>query len=147
LEIAMKKLLATAALSLAASMAFAQATPVGLWKTMDEETKAEKSLVRISETGGVLSGKIDKILTPGKGDSTCDKCEGARKDKPVQGMTIIEGAKKNAEEAFWDSGTILDPNNGKSYRLRLTPLEGGKQLQVRGYIGPVYRNQVWVRVE
>jgi uncharacterized protein (DUF2147 family) len=143
----MKKLLASAVLSLVASFAFAQATPVGLWKTMDEETKAEKSLVRISEAAGVFSGKIDKVLTPGKGDATCDKCDGARKDKPVLGMTIIEGVKKNADEAYWDGGSILDPNNGKTYKVRLTIQEGGKQMQVRGFIGPLYRNQTWVRVE
>ncbi len=143
----MKKFLIATVLSMATTLALAQANPVGLWKTFDEETKAEKSLVRISETGGVLSGKIEKVSTPGKADATCEKCEGARKDKPVLGMTIIEGVKKNADEAYWDGGNILDPNNGKTYRVRLTPQDGGKQLQVRGFIGPIYRNQIWTRVE
>ena len=44
--------------------ALAQATPVGLWKTIDDETKTEKSLIRITDTGGVLSGKIEKVLDP-----------------------------------------------------------------------------------
>ncbi len=135
-----------AQLTLAGS-AFAQATPAGLWKTIDDETKAEKSLVRISESAGVLSGRIEKLLDPAKQDSKCDKCEGARKDQPIMGMTIVEGVKKNADEPYWDGGTILDPNNGKTYKVRLTPKDGGKTLEVRGFIGFLYRNQTWHRVE
>jgi uncharacterized protein (DUF2147 family) len=140
------KLSIAAALLAAAPFAFAQATPVGLWKTVDEE-KVEKSHVRIAEAGGVLSGKIEKLLDPSKQDSKCDKCEGALKDKPVLGMTIVEGVKKNASEPYWDGGTILDPNNGKLYKVRMTPKDGGKQLEVRGFIGPFFRNQTWTRVE
>ena len=47
--------------ALLAEAVFAQATPVGAWKTIDDETKKEKSLVRISETGGVLSVKVEKL--------------------------------------------------------------------------------------
>jgi uncharacterized protein (DUF2147 family) len=143
----MKTLLAALALTLATGVALAQATPVGLWKTIDDETKQERSLVRITETGGVISGKIEKLSDPTKANATCDKCEGARKDKPIAGMTIIEGIKKHADEPYWDGGTILDPNNGKTYKLRLTPKDGGKTLEVRGFIGFLYRNQTWVRVE
>ncbi len=143
----MKKVLFTLALGFAAAAVQAQATPAGLWKTVDDETKAEKSHVRISEAGGVLSGKIEKLLDPAKQDSVCDKCSDARKDQKVLGMTIVEGVKRNADEPYWDSGTILDPNNGKTYKVRMTPKDGGKALEVRGYIGPFYRNQQWIRVE
>jgi uncharacterized protein (DUF2147 family) len=144
----MKKLILASVLCLSASLALAQAaTPVGVWKTIDDETKLEKSLVRLSEAGGVLIGKIEKLVDPTKQDSKCDKCTDARKDKPVLGMTIVEGVKKNPDEAFWDGGTILDPNNGKVYKVRLTPKDGGKLLEVRGFIGPFYRNQQWIRVE
>ncbi len=139
-------LIAATALALAGG-ACAQATPAGLWKTIDDETKTEKSLVRITESGGALGGRIEKLLDPTKQDAKCDKCTDARKDKPVAGMTIIEGVKKNADEGYWDGGTILDPNNGKTYKVRLTPKDGGKTLEVRGFIGPFYRNQTWQRVE
>jgi uncharacterized protein (DUF2147 family) len=142
----MKKLLAIAAL-LAASLAHAQTTPVGLWKTIDDETKQEKSYVRIVESGEVLAGKVERLLDPAKQDARCDACSDARKGQPILGMTILEGVKKNADEAYWDGGTILDPNKGKSYRVRLTPKDGGRQLEVRGFIGPFYRNQTWLRVE
>jgi len=138
-----------AVLFAASSVALAQATPVGLWKTIDDETKAEKSHVRIAESGGVLSGKIERLLDPSKQDSKCDKCDGARKDQPILGMTIVEGVKKNEGEAYWDGGTILDPNNGKSYKVRMTPKDGGKALDVRGYVGAplLGRTQTWIRVE
>jgi len=129
--------------------ALAQVSPVGLWKTIDDETKKEKSLVRIVDTGGVLSGKIEKLLDPNaKADDVCDKCTDERKDKPIVGLTIIRNARQASEDATtWTGGDITDPNNGKTYKLRLRPLEGGKALEVRGYIGPFYRNQTWIRVE
>jgi uncharacterized protein (DUF2147 family) len=136
-------LITTSAIALCSS-AFAQGadSPVGLWKTIDDETKQMRSLVRISESGGVLSGKIEK-LTAGKEDSKCEKCEGDLKDKPVTGMTIINGMKK-VDDAF-EGGTILDPNNGKTYKSKMKLIDGGKKLEVRGYIGPFSRAQVWVR--
>jgi uncharacterized protein (DUF2147 family) len=143
----MNRFIATLLLAAAPAIAFAQATPVGLWKTIDDETKAEKSLVRISDNGGVLSGKIEKLLDPSKQETKCDKCTDSRKDQPVLGMLIVEGVKKNSDEAYWDNGTILDPNNGKTYKVRLTPKDGGKTLEVRGFIGFLYRNQTWQRVE
>jgi len=142
----MKPLIALCLFALTGA-AFAQATPVGLWKTVDDETKQEKSLVRVTDTGGVVSGRIEKLLDPTKQDARCDKCSDARKDKPVAGMTIIEGVRKSEDGSHWDGGTILDPNNGKTYKVRLTPKDGGKTLEVRGFIGFLYRNQTWQRVE
>lgn len=143
----MKRTLITLLLAATSSWALAQGTPAGLWKTIDDETKQERSLVRITEAGGVFSGKIEKLTDPAKANAKCDKCEGAKKDQPVVGMTIIEGVKKNAGEPYFDGGQILDPNNGKTYKVRLTPKDGGKTLEVRGFIGFLYRNQTWVRVE
>jgi len=144
----MKSIIAAALLA-AAVTAWAQGTPVGLWKTIDDDGKTEKSLVRITDGGGgVLTGKIEKIFDPAKQDSKCDKCSDERKDKPVLGMVILRNAKRDAEDQdTWTGGEILDPNNGKTYRTRLKPVEGGKQMQMRGYIGPFFRTQVWQRVE
>ncbi|HNT40509.1 MAG TPA: DUF2147 domain-containing protein [Rubrivivax sp.] len=143
----MQKILIALALAAAAGTALAQATPAGLWRTIDDETKQEKSLVRIADEGGTLTGRIEKLTDPAKAESKCEKCEGAKKDQPIVGMTIIEGVKKNPDEPYWDGGTILDPNNGKSYKVRLTPKDEGKILEVRGFIGPFYRNQTWLRVQ
>jgi uncharacterized protein (DUF2147 family) len=144
----LKIALVTAALLVHAA-AFAQATPVGLWKTIDDNTKKERSLVRITDTAGVLTGRIEKSLDPNaKPGEVCDKCMDERKDRPLIGMALIRNTRQSADDkAIWDGGDITDPDNGKTYKLRLKPLDGGKALEVRGYIGPFYRNQTWVRVE
>src|SRR5690606_6060062 len=113
----------------------------------DDKTGEAKAEIRITATpSGTLNGKIEKALTESS-EPNCSLCTGDRKDKPKLGMEIIRGAKKNATEAVWEEGKILDPENGKEYTLRMTPLDGGKKLQIRGYIGPFYRTQVWTRVE
>ncbi len=128
--------------------ALAQSTPVGVWRTIDDKTGEVSSEVRIVEEGGALSGTIEKLLRKdAKQDNVCDKCTDERKDKLVLGMKIIRGAKKSDGKDIWEGGKILDPDNGKEYTLRLTPIEGGKKLEVRGYIAFFYRNQTWVRVQ
>ena len=138
----------TSALALLSFSAFAQMTPVGLWRTVDEKTGEPKSEIRITESGGVLSGKVEKIMRKdAKPDEKCDKCTDDRKDKAILGMEIIRGAKKTDGQDVWEGGKILDPENGKEYTLKLTPVDGGKKLEVRGYIGFFFRNQTWVRAQ
>jgi uncharacterized protein (DUF2147 family) len=127
----------------------AQMTPAGLWKTIDDDTRQEKSLVRVKENAGVFSGVIEKLLDPAiRQDAVCEKCTDERKDKPVLGLTILRNLRPHADDkAVWDGGDIVDPNNGKVYRTRLKTVDGGKKLEMRGYLGPFYRTQVWLRVE
>ena len=134
-------------LTAASVSAFAQATPEGLWRSIDDETNKPKAEIRISaNASGVLTGKVEKALIESK-EPLCVACTDERKDKPKVGMEIIRGAKKSGADMVWDGGNILDPENGKVYTLKMTPIEDGKKLQVRGYIGPFYRTQVWQRVE
>jgi uncharacterized protein (DUF2147 family) len=146
--------LATVALTVAAAMiaplsaqAQAQAqpgVPSGLWKSIDDETKQPKALIRIVEQDGALVGRIERILTD-KPDAVCNLCTDARKDQPVQGMVILQGMRRAGEE--WTGGEILDPNNGKVYKARLRPVDGGAKLDVRGFIGipALGRTQTWLR--
>ena len=151
----MKPLFATAValgLGLSANLALAQiaTSPVGVWETIDDETKQERSTVRISEVGGVLVGRIEKITDPSKQTAKCDECADERKGQPILGLTILRNVKKNGDDAdLWDGGDILDPSNGKVYRVRLRPVDGGRKLEVRGFIGmPLLgRTQTWIRVE
>ena len=141
-----------AALLVSFGAAAQSATPVGLWKTIDDSTRKDKSYVRITDAGGVLSGKIEKLIdSPDADKLVCDKCTDDRKDKPIVGLQVIRGVKKSeeADSGRWEGGTILDPNNGKTYKVRLTPIEDGRKLEVRGYIGtPVFgRTQTWVRAD
>ena len=101
---------------------------------------------QITEAGGVLSGKVVKIADATKQDAKCDECADDRKGKPVLGMEILRGLKKG-EGDTWEGGTIIDPNNGKVYKATIKPIEGGAKLQMRGYIGPFYRTQIWVKAQ
>jgi uncharacterized protein (DUF2147 family) len=147
----MKRAFAALALALGVSVVWAQATPVGVWKTIDDDGKTEKSIVRIADAGGgKLHGRIETVFDAAKKDAVCDKCSDERKDKPIVGLTILQDVVKDAEDqTLWAGGNILDPNNGKVYKVRLRPIDGGKRLEVRGYVGmPMLgRTQTWVRVE
>jgi uncharacterized protein (DUF2147 family) len=145
----MKNVIAIA-LFAAAAGAYAQATPVGVWRTIDDKTKTERAQIRVTESGGVLSGKIEKLLAAdAKQDAVCDLCKDDRKDKPMIGLEVLRGVKKADADNTWDGGTILDAAEGKVYKVRLQPADGGKKLEVRGYIGmPMLgRTQTWIRVE
>jgi uncharacterized protein (DUF2147 family) len=149
MKLALHTVVAAAQLAAAALPALAQSTPAGVWKTIDDSTKNEKSLVRIVEQNGVYNGKVEKIIDPdAPKDAVCKDCSDDRKDKPILGMTIIRNVHANADDkTTFDGGDILDPNNGKVYRVRLRPFDDGRKLEVRGYLGPFYRNQTWLRVE
>ncbi len=91
----MKHTLVAIALASLSATVFAQMTPVGTWRSIDEDTKEAKSEVVISDNSGVLTGKVAKLLRKeAKQDVTCTECKDDRKDKPVLGMEIIRGAKK-----------------------------------------------------
>ena len=133
--------------ALFSSVACAQMSPVGRWNTVDDKTGEIKSEINITENAGVISGNIAKLLRKdAKQDDVCDQCSDDRRDKPILGLQIIRGAKKAEGKDVWEGGKILDPENGKNYTLRLTPVDGGKKLEVRGSIGPFGRTQTWVRV-
>ena len=146
----MNRLIAALLLATAPAIALAQATPVGVWKTIDDKTKTERAQVRVTETGGVISAKVEKLLAAdAKQDAVCDKCSDDRKDKPMIGLEIMRGVKKADSDNTWDGGTILDAAEGKIYKVRLQTADGGKKLEVRGYVGApmLGRTQVWIRVE
>jgi uncharacterized protein (DUF2147 family) len=140
-------LFAAAALT-ASGFVFAQMSPVGTWNSIDDKTKELKSEILITEGAGVISGKVTKLLRKeADQNGVCKECTDDRKDKPLIGLEIIRGAKKAEGKDVWEDGKILDPENGKNYTLRLTPIEGGKKLEVRGSVFGIGRTQTWVRVQ
>jgi uncharacterized protein (DUF2147 family) len=124
-------------------------SPVGLWRTIDDQTGKVRSLLRIVEVKGELQGTVEKIFPEGNEDRApvCRECKGERKDKPIVGMNILWGMKKDGNE--WSGGEILDPKNGKTYRCKITLSDDGKSLTVRGFIGLALfgRSQTWQRQE
>jgi uncharacterized protein (DUF2147 family) len=123
-------------------------TCVGTWITIDDETGKKKSKVELYKSDGYLYGKI-VYLYPREGreeNPKCTKCSGDRKNQPLIGLQIVRGMKWDGEE--WDSGTIVDPQTGKVYTCNIWLEEGNPdKLNVRGYVGPFYRTQTWIRVK
>ncbi|WP_084070659.1 DUF2147 domain-containing protein [Pandoraea vervacti] len=129
-----------------AAMAADENSPVGVWKTIDDATGKPKALVTISEKDGEYVGVITKGLGPNDDpERVCEKCTDARKGQKMLGMQIIRGIKKDGDE--YSGGYILDPENGKDYKCELTVVDGGKKLDVRGFIGIslIGRTQTWIR--
>jgi uncharacterized protein (DUF2147 family) len=119
---------------------------IGKWKTIDDNTGEERSIVEIYEKGGQVYGRIIKLYRkPGEDpDPICDDCDkgDSRHNKKIIGMEIITGMKKTGNG--YEGGEILDPESGKVYRCKLW-IENN-ELQVRGYWGPFFRTQTWKKV-
>ncbi len=133
-----------------AGNSYAQMTPVGTWHSIDDKTGEPKAEIQIVEKDGVLTGRIAKSLrSEAAAKKICDECQDDRKGKEIIGLEIIRAVKLDpANEFTWGSGgKILDPENGKEYTVKMMPKEGGIKLLVRGYIGPFYRSQTWLRVQ
>lgn len=123
-------------------------TPVGTWRQIDDVTGKPKSIIQITENNGKLEGKVLQVLLSDDGPHPlCKKCDGERKDQPIEGMVIMWGVHK--DDDVWDGGKILDPKNGKVYSVKLSLDEGGNKLDVHGYIGIslLGRSQVWERMQ
>ncbi|AGG88474.1 DUF2147 domain-containing protein [Rhodanobacter denitrificans] len=127
-------------------------TPVGTWKTIDDKTHQPKSIVEITEHNGEYRARIVELLNRTPEDVArdgehplCTQCEGERKNQPIVGMTFMWGVSQDGDE--WSGGKILDPKDGKIYKVKLTMMDDGQKLNVRGYIGFswVGRTQIWER--
>ncbi|HTA65655.1 MAG TPA: DUF2147 domain-containing protein [Xanthomonadaceae bacterium] len=153
----MRKILLIAATGLlgllpCASMAQDMNSPVGVWKTIDDKTGKAKSLVKIFEVNGKLSGQVIEVYPlPGEDpDPICDKCTGGDHNKKIKGLVIMWGFTHDGD--VWDGGHIFDPQKQGSdedpYKAKLTVIEGGQSLIVRGYLGFSWigRSQTWHRV-
>ena len=106
----------TLAAALMSSGAWAEsASPVGLWRNVDDVSGKPRAIIRVTESNGTLQGKIEKVFPAPSEDRNpkCEKCEGALKNVPVIGLVILSGLKKDGAE--YAAGKILDPDNGKVY--------------------------------
>lgn len=137
----MKKLFFAFAAILISTLSFAQIE--GKWKTIDDETGKAKSIVEIfKKSDGKYYGRILQLLAKPE-NNNCVKCTDDRKNKPLAGLEIIRGLKKDGDE--FTGGTITDPKSGKSYKCTVT--RTGDKLNVRGYVGfsLIGRSQTWVK--
>jgi uncharacterized protein (DUF2147 family) len=117
---------------------------VGKWNTVDEKSGKVMSEVEVYDQGGKIFGKITSLTSPNDAQGkprTCSKCQGADKDKPIVGLVILKDLSASGDR--YKGGTITDPEDGKVYKSELWMEEG--KLKVRGYLGPFYRTQTWVK--
>jgi uncharacterized protein (DUF2147 family) len=123
------------------------ATPVGVWKTIDDTTHKPRGLIRLYEQDGEIFGKIEASFDPKEANEVCEKCSGDRKGQPVLGLVVMRHMKKHGND--YAEGDILDPDTGWVYKCKFTLESGGKTLQVRGFLGfsLLGRSQTWYREE
>ena len=145
----LRSVLFIAALGLTGNAVAGAMSPAGAWRSVDDKTKTERSIIRVTEVNGEFQGVVERIFDQPGDDPAhlCKECKGDRKDKPIIGMTILWGLKKDGDG--WAGGEILDPKNGKIYRCKMSLSEDGKSLNVRGFIGIslLGRTQTWLRQE
>jgi uncharacterized protein (DUF2147 family) len=139
-------ILAVLVLAVAVQAAPAADSPVGRWSTVDDKTGKVRSQVQIYEQGGKLFGKIVALTEPNDPQGkprVCTACTGADRNQPVVGLIIIRDIAPRGDR--FKGGTILDPENGKVYRAELWTEDD--KLKVRGYLGPFYRTQTWLKAQ
>ena len=119
-------------------------SPVGIWKTIDDDDGEAASHIEIYEKDGVYHGKVIKLLRDPE-DTICKECDGDKKNQKIVGMEILWNLKKYKD--YWSYGKILDPKNGKVYKCNIR-LNNNDKLTLRGYIGipALGRSQVWYRI-
>ena len=129
---------------LAATAAAAAQSPVGRWKTYDEDTGKPRLIVDVYEAkGGTFAAKVvDTLFAP---DATCTSCTGANKNKPIKGMVILWGLKRDGDG--WSGGTVLKPSAGKTYKSKARLLEDGKKFEVSGCLAFICKQQLWTRMQ
>ena len=142
----MKIFFCSTVLFLGLSLYVAAQTPVGTWKTIDDNSGEARSHVEIYEEEGKFFGKISKLLQADPG-TLCDECKGDKKNKPVLGLVIIENLQPHKD--FWKGGTILDPESGNDYKCSIWFDDDNTEvLKVRGkHWTGLYRTQTWYRVK
>jgi len=129
-----------------AQFCLAQSGITGTWKAIDDQTGVAKSHITIEEKDGKYYGTISEILREDRKDALCTECDGALKDQPILGMTILKDLEPYKD--YFSYGTILDPENGKNYKCSLWQ-DDENTLTVRGYVGisALGRSQNWYRVK
>ncbi|MBV8817201.1 MAG: DUF2147 domain-containing protein [Acidobacteriaceae bacterium] len=141
----LKTLLIAAVFLVLIAASVTEASPLGIWKTIDDRTNKIRGTVEIYERQGAYFGRIASTVDPKEASEVCALCPGERKNKPIVGLVIMEGMKKNGSE--YSGGEVLDPDTGTIYRGKFKLLENGKKLLLRGYVGfsLIGRTQTWIR--
>ncbi len=130
---------------------------LGLWAT-DPEGEGGQAHIEIYAEGDRYNGRIVWLEEPiypaddeqgmaGQEKVDRENPEGALRTRPIIGLVIMEGIKFKGKRS-WHKGKIYDPDNGKTYKSKLS-LAGDDVLKVRGFIGfsLIGRTSEWTRVK
>lgn len=125
---------------------------VGLWYTDKQDAKVE-----ITQKDGKFYGKIISLKEPQypkddeKGEAGKDKHDRENPDpalhaRPIIGLEILKDFTYSGN-GLWQSGTVYDPESGKTYKCKMW-LDGDSKLNVKGYVGVsvLGRTTLWTRV-
>lgn len=147
IRIMKRKFFFSALLLFVTSTLFAQVSAIlGDWKTVDDKTGEQRSIVTIYKApDGLYYGKIAKLLIEVP-VTVCTECKNEDYNAPLEGLVIIRGM--HAEDGELRGGKVLDPESGKFYYGKIY-LKDGKlvlrgSLDKRGFLG---RNQTWLRAK
>jgi uncharacterized protein (DUF2147 family) len=136
-----------AACMLAAPLGAQSTSPEGRWKTIDDKTGAAKGIIVITSVNGELEGRVERVFSPPSPSPNplCEECTGELKKKPIIGMRVLWGFKLDGNK--FTGGRVLDPESGKIYKGTIAVADGGRKLDLRGYVGiPMFgRTQTWQR--
>ena len=131
---------------LAASFAAAaQSSPLGRWKTIDDETGKPMTIVEVYQAkNGTLAAKVvETLYTP---NAVCTACSGKDKGKPIIGMPVLWNLK--AMGGGWGEGNGFKPSTGDSFKAKSVKLvDGGSKLEITGCKMRFCRSANWVRAD
>lgn len=143
---------------LIATLAFVHAGPAscaeargieGRWLTFDAETHSPRSIVQIAREGDHVSGRIVELyLKEGEDpDPECNRCRGPARGRKIRGLPILD-LRADADGVHFN-GTVLDPENGMTYRCKARLDLEGRMLELHGYVGlPIFgRSEHWSRTK
>jgi len=134
---------AALALALAAvSTGAIAASPVGDWKT-----PAKNGVVRVSECGDAICGKIvdgdDIRANPDVKD--LNNQDASLRSRPLKGLTLFYGVKGGPTE--WSGGSVYNPEDGKTYHGSIKLVDDDTLKLTGCVIAPFCKSQIWTRIK
>ena len=128
-------------------------TPEGYWKSIEERTGEQLSIVEIRKgNDGRYHGKIVYRYPNAHGIAltNCTKCPAPYTNKPILGLEILSGFREDPNKAnAYIDGRVLEPTSGRIYKGKAVVTGEGKRLRMRGYMGvsALGRTVVWLRTD
>jgi uncharacterized protein (DUF2147 family) len=111
---------------------------LGEWVSEQRDGK-----ITIFKQGDRYFGKISWGKIPGKKDT--NNPDPKLRNRDLVGAVILQNFTFTGES--WESGTIYDPNSGKTYDCILKVKDKNQKLDIRGFVGSAMfgRTSTWSR--